>query len=228
MGIETQPGNVYRLIVTLDGHIVEAVGCRFKRFEQAQARVAETVCRYAETEHVRAVAVQRGRPNAPVDRGGNGSPARVTLEDDDYTWTIEKRWGTDVIRRILLQNDIQPAPAADKPRLTANVRQRSPAGRAATARAGSPRPVSRHKSARGHLAATLAVIILATVALILFQTGGDPSRLLSAITGANPTIKDELPFDARTSFAPEPQPEPYEPGDGPTDKDARPREGTQP
>ncbi len=208
MGIETQPGDVYRLIVALEARVIEGADCRYRRFEQAQARVAETVCRYARTERVRAIAVQRGRPNAPIDREGNGSPARVTLDDSDYSWTIEKRWGTDVIQRILPQSGVEPPAVVDPLSTDGDVGPPPATARAADpARADLPRPAGKHKSTRWPVTTAIAVVILAIIALALVQTGGHPSRLLSAITGTQPAVKDELPFDARTSFAPEPQQE---------------------
>jgi hypothetical protein len=35
------------------------------------------------------------------------------------------------------------------------------------------------------------------------QTGGHPTRLIAAFCHPQSTVKDELPFDARTSFVPE-------------------------
>jgi hypothetical protein len=204
MGIRTQPGDVYRLIVVLETHVVEPGDRRFKRFEQAQARVAEMVCRYAQREHIRAVALQRGRLIASLDRDGDGSSARAALEDGDYKWTIEKRWGTSVIRRILLQNGIEPLASASPPRANTVVAPPLAARFARPRRADRPRSTAKHKSTRWHVTATVMIVILAMVVLLLVETGGHPSRFLSAITGDGANVKDELPFDARTSFAPTP------------------------
>ena len=226
MGIETQAGDIYRLIVALEGRVVEVTDHRFKCFEQAQARVAEAVCRYAQTARVRAVVLQRGRPNTPVNRGGNGSPTRVPLGDGDFDWTVEKRWGTDVIRRILLQNGLEAPAAASLPRADGSAVPRTTVRSVSPGRTVPARPIGKHRSTRWHLTATVAVVILVMVVLILVQTGGHPSRLLSAITGAKPTVKNELPFDARTSFAPGPQPETHAPLDGPEGRDSKSGDGT--
>jgi hypothetical protein len=229
MGIETPSGDVFRLIVALDVRIVVAVGCRFKRFEQAQTQVAEVVCRYARHGRVCAVALQRGRLNLAVAQESGNSLARPAFEDSDYNWTIEKRWGTEVIRRILRQHGIEPPRATVRPRLTSiKTARRPPAGKRAAKVAKAPRLTGRHKNTRWQVGACLAVIIVAMVALVFFQTGGHPSRLLSAITGVCPTVKDELPFDARTSFAPAPQPQTHERGSVPEHQDPRPGEGAQP
>lgn len=232
MGIETQPGDVYRLIVALEERVVEGADRRYRCFEQAQARVAEAVCRHARTERVRAVAVQRGRPTPPTDRDGNGSPARGRLDDGDYSWTIEKRWGAEVIQRIMLQNGVAPAVAADPSPADENVglplAAPEPPSHAQTdpsptdehvghpppalqppspVRAELLRTAGKHKSTRWPVATAIAVVIVAIIALALVHTGGHPSRLLSLITSTQPAVKDELPFDARTSFAPEVQQE---------------------
>lgn len=223
MGIETQPGDVYRLIVALDGRVLVAADGRFARFEQAQTRVAETICRYAQTERVRAVVLQRGRPNVPVRRGHNGYPTRPTVADSDYDWTIEKHWDTSVIRRILLQNGIEPPATTTSPQADADTAPAPPAQPASPRRSSRPRPGGRHKSTRWHVTLTVVIVILAMIALILVQTGGHPARFLSAFMSDKPTVKNELPFDARTSFAPEPRPGgAYEPVGQPESEDSRP------
>lgn len=228
MGIGTQPGDVYRLIVVLDARVVEAGDCRFGRFEQAQARVAETVCHYARNECVRAVALQRGRLSRPVDRGGNGRSVRVMLPDDDYDWAIEKHWGAGVIRRILRQRGIEPlAP----PRVAAP--SEKTAARPASPRTGfspptEPHAVGKHRRTRWPLTAALAVIVVALVALILVQTGGHPVRALSAMMDTRPTVKEELPFDARTSFTSEARAETHEQRNEPEDEGSRPDERARP
>ncbi len=229
MGIETQPGDVYRLIVAFEARVVEGADCRYRHFEQAQARVAETVCRYARAERVRAVAVQRGRPNQPIDRGGNGSPASAVLDDSDYDWKIEKRWGTEVIQRILLQNGVAP-PATIEPFPTDEaVGPPAATGRATdSTRVELPRPAGKHKSTRWPVTAAIAIVVLAIIAMALFQVGGHPSRLLSAITGAKLAVKDELPFDARTSFALEPQPAAHESSGKPSGETTTPATDAQP
>ena len=229
MGIETQPGDVYRLIVVLGARVVEADDSRSERFEQTQARVAEAVCRYTRSERVHAVALQRGRLNTPHSPDRNGSAAPVRLDDGEYNWAIEKRWGTDVIRRILVQDGIEPPAAVSAQRADGNLAPRPTARPASPGRAQRPHLINKHKSMRWHVTATVAVVILAVVALILFQTGGHPSRLLSAITVAKPTVKDELPFDARTSFTSEPRPGgAHKPSGQPESEDSRPDEEAQP
>jgi hypothetical protein len=206
MGIETQPGDVYRLIVVLGTHVVEADDSRSDRFERTQARVAEAVCRYARSGPVHAVALQRGRRHTPPSPGRSGSTAAVNLDDREYDWAIEKRWGADVIRRILVQDEIEPPTTVSAQRADGKPAPRPTPRPGNTGRARRPRPINKHKSMRWHLTATVAVVILAVIALILFQTGGHPLRLLSAVTAAKPSVKDELPFDARTSFTPQPRP----------------------
>lgn len=223
MGIETTSGDVYRLIVALDVRVVVAVGYYFNRFEQAQSQVASIVCRYAHTGRVRAIALQRGRPSAAPLQSGNGSPQRLPRHDNGYNWTIEKHWGAEVIRRILVQNGIKPQLAAPMPRLTAGTPPRPTVRRPKPRRGGE-----QHKSVRRHVTATVAVIILAMITLLLFQTGGHPHRLLSAITDTQPSVKDELPFDARTSFTPKRRPDVHEPPGDPDDEDSKPTKEEQP
>jgi len=59
---------------------------------------------------------------------------------------------------------------------------------------------AQHKDLRWRLVATTVMVVAMMVTLIMFQTGGRPLSLLSGIVGERPTVKHELPFDARTSF----------------------------
>ena len=212
MGIETHSGNVYRLILALDVRVVVAVDNHYRQFEDAQAQVAETVCRYSRSGRVRAIALQRGHRDKL-------SAHRITLPDakpgtNGYTWTIEKQWGPEVIVRILTQNGIE-LPTTEGPRLNGNSIKNRSNGVSHTASPTSPenapappRPTatpSRHKNMRWQVFASIAAVIFAMIALILFQTEGHPDRLFSAIMGCGTSVKNELPFDARTSFETPPQ-----------------------
>ncbi len=216
MGIETYTGDVYRLILALDTRVVVAVDNHYQQFEDAQARVADTVCRYARNGRVRAIALQRGRHNGRSSSHRRMLP-NTTPETTGYTWTIEKQWGPEVILRILTQNKIE-LPATETPRLNGNSIKKRTNGvsrtpkpistETTTTAPRSPISPSRHKSMRWQVFASIAAVIFAMIALILFQTGGHPDRLFSAIMGCGTSVKNELPFDARTSFDTPPRQQP--------------------
>ena len=208
MGIETHAGDVYRLILALDVRVVVAVDNHYRQFEEAQAQVAETVCRYARTGRVRAVALQRGHRNGRSSHPG--LLPETTDQTNGYTWTIEKQWGPEVIIRILTQNGIE-LPTTEAPRLNGNSTNnksngasRPPAPNATEAAPSAPHSTSaapsRHKNMRWQVCASIIAVICAMIGLILFQTDGHPGRFFSAIMGCGTSVKNELPFDARTSF----------------------------
>jgi len=189
MRLETRPGEVHRLVVKVGPRNVVYAARHFRRFEQAQARVADAVRSCARKGVVSTVTLQRGTP-VPMSPTDTDHP--TTLKGNrgiEYSWTIEKQWGLDVVRRILLNGNgsCTHAPA-----------------RRAKALPGRPpiaRTAIRHKPARWHLAATAEFVLLAIVTLLIVQTGGHPLALLASVRDPQPTVKRELPFNARTSFA---------------------------
>lgn len=190
MRLETRPGEVHRLVVTLGLRDVVYAARHFTRFEQAQAHVADAVRHSARQGHVKSVTLQRGTPICMSAEDAGGPAPRRWPASVEYTWTIEKRWETDVIQRILKQNGTALSSGSHTFPASALKRWRTPA-----------RPVAtRHKPARWHLAATAAFVLVAVITLLLFQTGGRPLALLAALRDRRPAVKRELPFDARTSF----------------------------
>lgn len=217
-----------RLLAADDQRLLVADERRYARFEDAQAEVAKVVCRYGHLGPVRAVALQRGRPsrsskpngaNGGSEHGRNGGNRKVngngsqnamgatpllSLKGVDFLWTIEKSWGRDVVARILTQNGISaPGCAAAlterqfPPR--GNGRWRGHSRRSSPAR--SQRNIA-HKNTRWPVLSTTIVILLSIVVLFLFQSGGHPLHLLGGLLRPQPMTKEELPFDARTSFTP--------------------------
>ncbi len=190
MGTPLVQGDRYRLVITFEDQRSVADPFCFERFEQAQARVSRAVRRYAPTGRIVAIALQRGRPVAPIVPI---SPGRVNLgHPDAYQWVTEKRWGSDVISRIVAQQ--RNSAAATTP-IRANV---ATAGASAAASTGAVAvPAGEHpRPARWHVGGVLALVCGAILLALLYQTGGNP-RFLLAIThrDAQP-IKHELPFDA--------------------------------
>ena len=238
MGIEPSAGETYRLIVAIDRRMLVADPRRYSRFEDAQAEVARAVRRYNGLGPVSAVALQRGRPSRVarlcVERLNDGDSSHGTPRNgDDYLWTIEKRWGRDVVARILAQGDVStptnghPRNGNSHPRngnghprngnghprngsvYPRNGQRSEPRQDGTTTRPPQPMAVAhrvqpvvpRHK--RWQILTTLAVILLSMSVLVLIQTGGHPLRLLAAFRWPENVLKEELPFDFRTSFAPE-------------------------
>ncbi len=201
MGFEAVPGEVYRLLLTFDGHETVPDVFRFDRFEQAQGWVAPAVRRHATRGRVRAVALQRGIPvgasgsrDTSTGAPGPGRPETST----DYTWTIEKRWGPEVVTRILAQQAFASRSAARRPTdapapsIAPGPRPSLPAAAAGFGRL--------HKDTRWHVIGTFTLVLLAILTTLLYQTGGNPNLLLAATKAPVETIKLELPFDARAGF----------------------------
>ena len=206
MGNETRLGETYRLIVAIDRRLLLADERRYSRFEDAQAEVAGTVRRYHSLGKISAVALQRGRPSLVPRCNGNGGIHSTEDKCEDMLWTIEKRWGHDVVDRILSQNGFHSAP--ERHRRNGDRHRPGGNGHGAGHAQIRPRPedtdplpnAERHKTTRWHVISALTVILLSMLAIVFIQTGGHPTRVIAALWHPQPTIKEELPFDARTSF----------------------------
>jgi len=198
MGTKSTSGETYRLILAMDRRVIIAGERGYSRFEEAQARVADTVCHYGRLGHVTAVALQQGRPS----RASNGvaAPPRE-LQAQDYIWTIEKCWDREVVQRILAQNQIEP------PSLAPSRSRNGHAGRLREPSRQQPSSTRRmHKYTRWHATVTVAIIALTMAVLLFLQIGGNPARLLTTFSNPRDMVINELPFDARTSFTSETTP----------------------
>jgi hypothetical protein len=163
---------------------------RFARFGQAQARVADTICNHARPRPPRVIVLQRGRPIAESCEAGDDTPD-VPANNGRYAWTIEKHWGPDVVQRILSQRGllrVHDAPTRAH-------------GMSGSSRPRRRPPANLHKTTRWHLIGTAAVVVLTMIVLLFWQTGGKPYELLTTTRPAPRAVQQELPFDARTSFA---------------------------
>ncbi len=198
MGHEAPPGAIYRLLVTFEGPETVPDVFRFDRFEQAQGWVAPAVRRHAARGRIRAVALQRG---TPISASGGDVRGPHPQAVPAYDWTIEKQWGADVVERILAQQARArqlPTTMPETFSRPAAVPWHRPSG-LEPGRGLSP-VVRLHKDTRWHMIGTFALVVLAILTTLLYQTGGNPHLLLAATKVPVETVKVELPFDARAGF----------------------------
>lgn len=182
MNSDAGRGDAYRLLVSVEGRCAVAEESQYRRFDQAQSRVAHTVLRHARIGRIDSVILQRGRPLA--DLMPRSAETESLAIDSRHEWIVEKRWGPEVVKRILEQNGIpHVAPKEASP--------------ASGLRARARRYASLHRNTRWHIAGTAALVALMILTILLAQTGG---RLDGFFTPTASGMKTELPFDARMDF----------------------------
>lgn len=183
MPSKTGQREAYRLVIALDGRDAVADEHRYNRFDKAQSQVANAVVRHARYGRVTSVLLQHGRP-INGDGKQQSTPHAPLLPGPGYEWVIEKRWGPEVVRRILRQR--KTSLADGEPALDNQLHSRA------------CRLVGRHKAMRWQIFGTAAALMIMIVATLLIQTGGRPNTLLpSSDTAREQSV---LPFDARTDF----------------------------
>ncbi len=194
----------FRLVLTIDQCDVVYLDRRFPNFREAQSCVADAVCSHFAAGRVESIRMERaparGRPSA-----GASTNARPGEAGD---WSIEKRWGRDVVARILAQRGLlYPTPTLHVPAPAASTDHTDPPTRGGDKPSGADdasRPTRPgHRPTRWDLMTTAALLVTASVGFFVVHTEGRPQDAFSYQADAPSLVSQSVSFDGLHLLVPD-------------------------